>query len=171
MARMGKLSGALGAVEIGGTALWVGASAGFAFVYAPIAFKLVTDRDTFAEITGQTLARLAALTFASGGVAAGAALLRAIVSPEARKSDVLRALIGGAALAAVAYHEAAIVPAMTQAQAAMGGSFKAVAEDDPARIAYREKHEVSRSVYGGALLLGVTQLLLASTRSAKPPAS
>jgi hypothetical protein len=168
---MGKVSSALGAVEIGATALWVGASAGFAFVYAPIAFKLVTDRDTFAEITGQTLARLAALTFAAGGAAVGAAFLRAAVSPEARKSDVIRALVGSAALAAVAYHETAVVPAMNEAQRAMGGSFKAVAEDDPARIAYRKKHEVSRSVYGGALLLGVTQLLLAATRSGKPPAS
>lgn len=168
---MGKVSSALGAVEIGATALWVGASAGFAFVYAPIAFKLVTDRDTFAELTGQTLARLAALTFAAGGAAVGAALLRAAAGSEARKSDVIRALVGSAALAAIAYHETAVVPAMSEAQRAMGGSFKAVAEDDPARIAYRKKHEVSRSVYGGALLLGVTQLLLAATRTGKPPAS
>lgn len=168
---MGKISSALGAVEIGGTALWVGASAGFAFVYAPIAFKLVTDRDTFAEITGQTLARLAALTFAAGGAAAGAAFLRAIVSPEARKSDVIRALVGSAALAAVAYHENAIVPAMSEAQRAMGGSFQAVAEDDPARVAYRAQHEVSRRVYGGALVLGVAELLLAATRAGKQPAS
>ncbi len=161
---MGKIDGALGAVEIGATALWVGASAGFAFVNAPVAFKLVTDRDVFAEITGQTLARLASLTYVSGGIAAGAALLRAVISPDARASDLIRAAAGGTALATVAYHESAIVPAMAEAQKAMGGSFQGVAEDDPARLAYKDMHDVSTRVYGSALLLGAAELLLAATR-------
>jgi hypothetical protein len=161
---MGKVDSALGAIEIGATALWTGASAGFAFVNAPLAFKLVSDRDVFAELTRRTLERLASLTFVSGGVAIGAALVRAAISPDARGNDILRAAAGSAALGAIAFHQNSIVPAMKDAQDAMGGSFHGVAEDDPARIAYGDLHAVSTRVYGSALVLGVAEMMLAATR-------
>ncbi len=74
---MSEIRSGATAIETGAIALWVGASAGFAFVSAPIAFCLVTDRDVFAQITEQSLARLAQLTYVSGGTAAAVALLRA----------------------------------------------------------------------------------------------
>ncbi|MFY9780581.1 MAG: DUF4149 domain-containing protein [Candidatus Baltobacteraceae bacterium] len=153
----------LGAIEIGATAFWTGASAGFAAIDVPLAFRVLTDRDTIAELTGQTLHRLAVSTYVAGGLATGAALARAALDGESRNYDGLRALAGSAALVLIAYHEAAVIPAMREVKAAMG-SFKDVAEDDPKRLAYRELHGRSTRVWGTALLLGVLQLGLAATR-------
>jgi hypothetical protein len=152
-------------IEVGGTALWVGASAGFAFVSAPLAFGLVTDRDVFAELTERTLARLANVTYAAGGAATIVALLRAAFDGAGRMNDAARAVAGISALACIAYHERAIVPSMTRAQAELGGSFKTVSEDDPKRIAYRALHRRSTRAYGTALMFGVAQLTLGATRS------
>lgn len=161
---MSALSFAATSAEVGATAVWVGASAGFAFISAPLAFRLVTDRDVFAELTERTLARLANLTYIAGGSAAVVALLRAGLGCEDRTSDAIRGIAGTSALACIAYHQRAIVPAMTRAQAAMGGSFKDVAEDDPQRLAYRALHRRSTRTYGTALLFGIVQLTLAATR-------
>ncbi len=151
------------AAEAGATALWVGASAGFAFVSAPIAFALVTDRDVFAQITERTLGRLARITYAAGGAATCIALVRAGVDSADRTNAALRGIAGVTAIACIAYHERTIVPAMTRAQAAMG-SFNDVAEDDPQRVAYRALHKRSTRAYGAALLFGIAQLALAATQ-------
>jgi hypothetical protein len=155
---------AAAAVETSATGLWVGASAGFAFVSAPIAFRLVTDRNVFAEITERSLARLANLTYFAAGLAGLIALGRAGLEREGRNSDVLRSVAAVCALGCIVYHQRAIVPAMTLAQAAMGG-FAEVAQDDPKRIAYRSLHRRSTRAFGTALLFGVIQLVLAATRS------
>ncbi len=143
----------LTALEVAGTAFWTGSSAGFAFISAPLAFTIVTDRDAFAELTERTLGRLAACANVAGGVAVAAAALR---------RAPLRAGAGTIALSLVTYHEKSIVPAMARAQADMG-SLNAVAEDDPRRIAYQAMHKTSTRVFGAALLLGVGQLVLAAT--------
>lgn len=149
-----KLRGrALTAVEVAGTAFWTGSSAGFAFVSAPLAFSLVADRNVFAALTERSLARLAIGANVAGGIAVAAAVL-------ARAP--LRGGIGTVALTLITYHQKAIVPAMTRAQAAMG-SLNDVAADDPQRIAYRAMHRKSTRVFGAALLLGVTPLVLAAT--------
>jgi hypothetical protein len=149
--------------EAGATALWVGASAGFAFISAPIAFRLVTDRDVFAQLTERTLGRLARVTYAAGGAATCIALVRAGVDPAGRPNAALRGIAGATAVACIAYHERAIVPAMARAQAAMG-SFNDVAEDDPQRVAYRALHKRSTRAYGAALLFGIVQLALAANQ-------
>jgi hypothetical protein len=128
-------------------------------VSAPLAFSLVADRDVFAALTERSLARLATCANVAGGIAVAAAALR---------RAPLRAAAGTIALSLVTYHEKAIVPAMTRAQAAMG-SLNDVAEDDPRRIAYRTMHRTSTRVFGTALLLGVGQLVLAATADAGKP--
>jgi hypothetical protein len=142
----------LTAVEVLATAFWTGASAGFAFISAPIAFGLVEDRDVFATLTEESLARLATCANVAGSIAVTAAALR---------GAPLRGGLGAVALTLVNYHEKGIVPAMTAAQREMG-SLNGVAEDDPRRVAYREMHQTSTRVFGAALMLGVAQLVLAS---------
>lgn len=154
----------LGVLEIGATAFWTGASAGFAAIGVPLAFKVLTDRDTIAELTGQTLHRLAVATYVAGGLASGAALARAALG-ERRSYDALRALAGSAALVLIAYHETNVIPAMRDVKNAMG-SFREAAEDDPKRLEYRALHGRSTRVWGSALLFGVLQLTLAA---ALPP--
>ncbi|GAC1430749.1 MAG: hypothetical protein NVSMB5_24920 [Candidatus Velthaea sp.] len=143
-------------LEVGGTSLWTGASAGFAFVSAPLAFGIITDRDQFATLTGRSLARLARLSYIAGGIA--------IVAAGVRGSAV-RTALGAAALGALAYHERTIVPAMGAVQQELG-SFNDVAADHPKRLEYARMHKQSTRVFGAALLLGVAQLVLA----ALPPA-
>jgi hypothetical protein len=147
----------LTSTEVLATAFWTGASAGFSFVSAPLAFSLVEDRDLFASLTEGSLDRLAACANVAGSIAVTAAALR---------RAPLRAGIGTIALSLVNYHQKAIVPAMTRLQRDMG-SFHAVADDDPQRIAYREMHQTSTRVFGAALLLGIAQLVLAAGDNGK----
>ncbi len=143
----------LTALEVAATALWTGASAGFAFISAPVAFKTVGDRDQFASITEQSLARLTTCANIAGGIAVAAAAIR---------QAPLRASLGTTALSLLAVHQRLIVPAMTRAQAAMG-SLNDVPEEHPQRIAYRSLHQQSTRIFGAALLLGAAQLMLAAT--------
>jgi hypothetical protein len=154
---MSSFARALTAAEVAGTAFWTGASAGFAFISAPLAFSLVTDLNVFANLTERSLARLANCANVAGGIAVAAAALR---------RAPLRAAAGTIALTLVTYHEKAIVPAMTRAQVAMG-SLNDVADDDPRRIEYRKMHQTSTRIFGTALLLGVAQLILAATADAE----
>ncbi len=151
-------------VETGATAIWVGAAAGFAFVAAPVAFALIADRDAFATFTERNLERLATLTYAGAAITALCAFARGRFEPAGRTNDVARCSAALLAVAGTAYHQRAIVPAMTQAQRAMGGFAETVASD-PQRVAYRVMHKNSTRVYGTVLLLGVTQIALCAARS------
>ncbi len=161
---MRVLGGTLAIVEGVATAFWVGASAGFAFVSAPVTAHEANDLDLQAKITGVSLARLANVTNVAGGIALGCAALRAALDPEHRSNDLARLAAGGLALGLIAFHQNAIVPRMTALQQAMGGSFRDVPSDDPKRIAYRAVHKESTRVFGGALLAGITQIGLGATR-------
>lgn len=161
---MATVDNTLGAIESGASALWVGAGAGFA-ICAPIAFHLVEDRDVFSEITRQTLERLAGVTYGAGSVAIASALLRSMIAPSGRKNDLARALAGASAIGLLNYHQREIVPAMSEAQRAMGG-FRNVPEDDPRRLAYGALHKRSTRLFGSALLLGLGAIALAAFRRA-----
>jgi hypothetical protein len=154
----------LGAIESGASALWVGAGAGFA-ICAPIAFHLVEDRDVFSEITRQTLERLAKVAYGAATLAAVTALGRAVLGDGSRENDVARAVANVAAIGLFRYHQGAIVPAMGEAQRAMGG-FRDVPEDDPRRVAYGALHKRSTRVFGSALLLGLGAIAFAAFRNA-----
>jgi hypothetical protein len=147
----------LTALEVTSTAFWVGASAGFAFVQAPVAFGLVTDRDVFADLTEQTLARTATCTYVAGGIALTAAAARIATD----RTAIVRAGAAAAAISAIAYHQSSIVPRMDTARRELG-SFNDTPDDDPKRVAYRAMHKESTRVYGAALLLGTLQLVLAA---------
>jgi hypothetical protein len=163
---MGFLRSSLAAVETTATAFWTGSSAGFAFLSAPTVAHEARDLDLQARITGATLEKVAAASYISGGLAIGAALAQAASSCESRGNDLARAACTAGALGLIAYHQSSIVPQMTELQQAMGGSFEAVAADDPNRVAYRAVHKESMRVFGGALLLGIASLMLGSGRRA-----
>jgi hypothetical protein len=163
---MGFLRNTLAALETTATAFWVGSAAGFAFLSAPTVAHEANDLDLQARITGATLDKVAGAAYAAGGIAIGSALLTATISRDRRNNALVRAVCGAGALGLVAYHQSAIVPQMTGLQRAMGGSFEAVPQDDPNRVAYRAAHKDSTRIFGGALLLGIAQLMLGSGRSA-----
>jgi len=157
MTAMRQTDRLLTGAEVVATAFWTGASAGFAFVSAPLAFSIVEDRDAFAALTEGTLERLAICANVAGAIAVAAAALR---------KAPLRAGVGTIAITLVNLHQKGVVPEMTRLQREMG-SLNATAHDDPRRIEYREMHQTSTRLFGAALLLGVTQLVLAATSGAR----
>jgi hypothetical protein len=161
---MGFLNGALGATQTLATSFWTGASAGFAFIAAPVVAHEANDLDLQARITGKSLDKIVNAAYVAGGITIACAALQA-ADPAERTNDALRALLGVAALVALERFQHDIVPKMTELQQAMGGSFKSIPEDDPNRIAYRALHERSTQVFGTALLLGLGQLILGAARS------
>lgn len=162
---MGFARGLLSATETVGTAFWTGASAGYAFIAAPIVAHEANDLDLQARITGTALERIVDAAYVAGGLSIACAIGRTALDGDARPNDAIRAAAGIAALAALTVFRRRILPEMTRLQQAMGGSFKAVPSDDPNRIAYRAAHKASTHVFGMALLLGIGQLALGAVRN------
>jgi hypothetical protein len=142
-------------------AVWIGGLAGFAFVFAPIAFRIVTDLDAFATLTARTITALTQMGYVCGAIAIVAALARSRTSASPRPAFIRAGLVA-LALGLSAYDAKVILPEMQAASAAFGVPFNDVAKTDPRRIAYDEMHKKSSRVYGGALLLAAAALVLAA---------
>ncbi len=141
---------AAAAIEVLALALWLGALCGFAFVFAPIAFRIVTDLTQFAALTAGNLRALASVGAGCGAVAIVVALLRARGAAD-RTNDLVRVLLVLLALGFVAYEMQVIVPAMA-------------AIPDLRSDAYRALHGRSTAIYGGAVLSVAISLVLAAVR-------
>jgi len=142
-------------------AVWIGGLAGFAFVFAPIAFRIVTDLDRFATLTGRTILSLTQLGYVCGTLAIVAAFVRSRMGGSPRLAYARIGLIV-LAMGLSAYDANAILPEMQQASAAFGVPFNDVPKTDPRRVAYDAMHQKSSRVYGGALLLAAAALALAA---------
>jgi hypothetical protein len=141
------------AIEVLALGLWIGALAGFAFVFAPTAFTILPDLNTFAALIGATLRALTRLGYGLGAVALLAALARG-----AR----LRALLLGAMLALSAYDAHVVMPAMEATLHTFTAPIAQTPKTDPRRVAYDAEHRWSSRVYGTVLLLGLISLLAAT---------
>lgn len=150
--RSGLRDRVLAAIEVVALGVWAGALIGFAFVFAPIAFRIVAPLDVarFAALTAATIGTLTLWGYVLGAVAIVAALARAIDAAD-RVADAVRALIVAAAVGAATYEQRAIVPAMA-----------AIA--DLGSPQYHALHQRSSAVYGAALLLVLVALVLAALR-------
>ena len=149
-ANRSRLDRILAAVEIPALGIWLGALCGFAFVFAPAAFRLVPDLGAFAALIAANLRALATIGAACGGVAIVVALLRSVSAAD-RTNDIARVVLIVIALALVAYETFAIVPTM-------------VAITDVHGSAYHDLHGLSTKVYGAVVLLGFAALVLAAVR-------
>ena len=145
-----RLDRILAAVEIPAIGLWLGALCGFAFIFAPNAFRLVPDVTQFADLTAANLRVLGNVGAVCGGVAIVVALARSIDAAD-RTGDVIRAGLILLALGGVAYETFAIVPAMT-------------AITDLHSPEFAELHARSSQVYGGVVLLALAALVMAAVR-------
>ncbi len=148
-------------IEAVALALWIGALAGFAFVYAPIAFSVIGDLNLFATLAGRTVRALTLLGFVCGSIAIVAALLRARWA-SARSLAFARILLVALALALGAYDAYAIVPRMETTLRSVHGSLAAIPKSDPRRVAYDGLHAASSRVYGAALLLGLAAIVISA---------
>ena len=146
-----RLDRVLAAVEIPALGLWLGALCGFAFIFAPAAFHLVTDLAQFAALTSANLRMLASVGYTCGGIAIVLALVRSREASD-RTNDLVRAGLIAVALGALTYEMLAIVPAMA-------------AISDFRSDAYHALHGTSTRVYGGAVLAVAAALVLAAIRT------
>jgi hypothetical protein len=145
-----RLDRSLAAVEIPAIGLWLGALCGFAFIFAPNAFRLVPDVTQFAALTAANLRVLGDVGAICGGLAIVIALVRSIDAAD-RTGDILRAALILVALAGVAYETFAIVPAMT-------------AITDVHSPEFAELHARSSQIYGGVVVFALAALIMAAVR-------
>jgi len=145
-------------------ALWVGALAGFAFIFAPIAFGIVSDVEQFGRVTAAVLRALTVFGSACGGIAIVAALVRA-ADPSQRTPALARVAIVVAMLVLSQYESRAIVPRMEAALPGLAKSTTAQAHD-----AFRAEHDASTRVYGSVFLLGLIAIGLSATARPEPRA-
>jgi hypothetical protein len=146
-------------VERWALSLWVGALAGFAFIFAPAAFaRLSGDLDLFASIVVRALENLAVFGYACGGVAVVTSLI-AIGARRSRRA-IARAACVVLMVGLVAFSQNAIVPRMLDTQTSFHASFNTIPKDDPRRIRYDALHAESSRVYGAVLILGLCALAL-----------
>jgi hypothetical protein len=142
----------LAAIEIPALGLWLGALCGFAFIFAPIAFRIVAPLDIgrFAALTSAVLAALATMGYVCGGVAILMALWRSLSAGD-RIFDFVRALLIALALALVWFESRTIVPAMAAVSNVNSPQYHAL-------------HGRSTMVYGGVVLLGLIATVMAAAR-------
>jgi len=142
----------LAAIEIPALGIWLGALAGFAFVSAPLAFRIVAPLDVgrFAALTAQTIGVLTVWGYVLGALAIVAGLMRAVTAGD-RTWDFGRAALIVIALGLATYEQRAIVPEM-------------LSSTDVHGAAYHALHQRSSEVYGAALLLVFVALVLAAAR-------
>ena len=146
-----RLDRILAAVELPALGLWLGALCGFAFIFAPAAFRIVTDLTQFAALTSANLRTLALAGYVCGAIAIVLALVRSLEASD-RTNDLIRAFLVLIALGCIAYEMVAIVPAMA-------------AIPDLRSDAYHALHGRSTLVYGGAVLCVAAALVMAAVRT------
>jgi hypothetical protein len=140
----------LAAIEIPALGIWTGAQIGFAFLFAPIAFKAIGDPVRFGSVVAPVFAALGPFGYVCGGIALVVAIARATRADD-RTADIFRALAIVIALGLLVYHQTTIVAAMA-------------AIPDVSSAAYHALHDRSRLVYGGVLLLCLGALIAAAAR-------
>ena len=142
----------LAAIELPALGLWLGALCGFAFVFAPVAFRIVgtSDVSRFAALTSAILGTLTIVGYICGSIAVVVALVRSREAGD-RTFDFLRALLVLFALVLVWVQSTLIIPAMATTT-------------DLHSAAYHELHGRSSLLYGGVVLFGFVALIMAAIR-------
>ncbi len=150
----------LTALEAAVLALWAGAMAGFAFVFAPIAIRIVPRMDTFAALIAAVIRGVGSFGTVCGTIAILAAAARALI-PAARAPALGRIVLVAIGLGAASYETTTIIPRMQATAARIPGAIDSVPKDDPRRVAYDAEHKTSSRVYGLAFLCVLGAVVLA----------
>jgi hypothetical protein len=156
------------AIEAVVLALWAGAMAGFAFIFAPVAIRIVPNMSTFATLIATTIRGVTTFGSVCGGIAIVAALFRASAA-RARGGAFARAGLVVVALAAGAYETSSVIPRMGATAALIPGPIDSVPKDDPRRVAYDREHQTSTRVYGLAFLCVLAAVVLAPFGRSESP--
>jgi hypothetical protein len=130
--------------------LWVGAMAGFAFVFAPIAFTHIGATPAFAATIA---ACVQAIARSGGWIAVVAAAITVFARLESRRAAAVIVGLLALAIGCGAYETSVIIPQMQQTPLLTPG--------------YEALHRESSVVYGVALLAALIALGVSSRRDAR----
>ncbi len=151
--------------------LWAGMVLGFAFLTAPLLFRVLPSRDLAGLVAGKVVALLdwgAWIGFAGAAVLVqGVRWAREVRDPE--PVGPLR-LWGAAVLLALlmCFTSSCIVtPRLTNLRARMGGAVETIPLDHPDRVSYRRVHGLSRQLM--MLRLALALALAAGTAALPRP--
>ena len=145
---------------------WVGGLIFFAFVVAPVAFHSLPSTHEAGIVVGGTLRVLHWIGLIGGAVfyvATAILWLRAEVS--ARVAFAIQLTLTGIMLAATAYSQFRILPAMDRDRDLAGGVVETAPADNAGRVDFERLHVLSERLEGAVLLCGIGVVFLLSRES------
>jgi len=149
--------------------LWVGGIAFFAFVLAPVAFHLLPSAHEAGIVVGGTLRMLHLIGLVCGFLfIAGTVVLFRQAAPNLKGRHEAQILLAAIMLAATAYLQANVLPAMERDRTLTGGVIETVPLTNPARIHFERLHKRSEQVEGAIFLCGLAVVLLMARESLPP---
>jgi hypothetical protein len=150
--------------------LWVGGIAFFAFVLAPVAFHLLPSAHEAGIVVGGTLRVLHLIGLVSGFlfIAATAVLFRQS-APIVKRRYQAQILLAAIMLAATAYLQVNVLPAMERDRTQAGGAIETAPLTNPARIHFELLHKRSEQIEGAIFFCGLGIVLLMAGESLPPP--
>lgn len=140
--------------------VWVGGVIFFAFVLAPVAFRVLPGSHEAGLVVGAALRLLHAIGLSAGLVYVAASLAAGLGGIRAGGRWWLGPALVTGMMVLTGISQWGILPRMEVDRAAAGGDVAAAAESDPARVDFDRLHRLSERVEGGVLLLGVGATML-----------
>ena len=138
--------------------LWAGAALGFAFLTAPVAFKVLPSRELAGLLMGSSLRRLDLVAWFAFAIplllCAGSRWLEEIQEEAIGPLRLWTAAATVALLMCLA-SSAIITPKIREIQQRMGVPIEALAENAPDRLAHRKAHGISRQLLALRVLLAL----------------
>lgn len=155
-------AGFVGALRMLLVALWLGAAVYFSFAVAPSAFVVLPSR----ELAGAVVTRTLAIVNVAGFIVSLVMLLtmpfdRRVSGRFARAVEAASLVVLAAVTAVGHWVIAARLRAM---RAAMQGTIDALAQDDPARVAFNALHGYSVAALGVGMLAALVAFVLVARR-------
>ena len=162
----GGMPATLDGVRLLLVALWLGAAIYFSFAVAPSAFAVLPSR----ELAGALVTRTLAVVNVSGFIVALVVLLTSplggrIVNRFARWAEIAALAV---LAAATAIGHWVIAARLREMRAVMRGTIDALAQSDPARVAFNDLHGYSVKALGAGMLAALLAFVLIARRRQRP---
>ena len=147
------------AAAAGVLVLWAGMVLGFAFLVAPLLFKLLPSRDVAGAIAGRVVTRLDVMAWTAFLAAAVLALFPRWLKEVRDAAPVGPLRLWGAtvlvALLMCFTSQFIVTPGLHRIRARMDGPVEALPQDHTDRMAYQKAHGISRQLMFIRLLLAL----------------
>ncbi len=146
--------------------VWVGGLIFFAFVLAPIAFHVLPSQHEAGLVVGGTLRVLHLMGFVCGGVfVLGTVFLFRQAAQKVKGRYEIQILLAIIMLAATAYLQTNVLPAMERDRVLAGGAIETASLTSPPREDFERLHQRSERVEGVILFLGLGIVVLMARES------